>query len=216
VIDYVEDAQRALARSAPLPPGVRVEWAGQYQAWQATRERLALVVPLTLALVALLLVWNTGSLVEACIVLLAVPFSLIGAVWLLLALGYHLSTAVWVGVIALLGLDAQTGVVMLLYLTLAHRERLARGAMRGVADLEEAIVEGAARRLRPKLMTVAAMIAGLLPLLWSQGVGADVMKRVAAPMVGGLVSSFALELLVYPAAFAVWKRRGLEERAADH
>ena len=167
-------------------------------------------------LVALLLYWNTGSAVETGIVLLAVPFSLIGAVWLLWALDYNLSTAVWVGVIALLGLDAQTGVVMLLYLTLAHAERAARGAMRSMHDLEEAIVEGAARRLRPKLMTVAAMTAGLLPLLWSAGVGADVMKRVAAPMAGGLASSFALELLVYPALFAAWKRRSLGSPSPIH
>jgi Cu(I)/Ag(I) efflux system membrane protein CusA/SilA len=143
-------------------------------------------------------------------VLLAVPFSLIGAVWLLWALDYHLSVAVWVGVIALAGLDAQTGVVMLLYLTLAHRRRGAAGQLATPADLEEAIVEGAAGRIRPKLMTVVAMTAGLLPLLWSDGVGADVMKRIAAPMVGGLVTSFALELLVYPALFALWKRRELE------
>jgi Cu(I)/Ag(I) efflux system membrane protein CusA/SilA len=140
-------------------------------------------------------------------VLLAVPFSLIGAVWLLWALDYNLSLAVWVGVIALAGLDAQTGVVMLLYLTLAHRRHVEQGRMRTPADLEEAIVEGAARRIRPKLMTVVAMTAGLLPLLWSEGPGADVMKRVAAPMVGGLASSFALELLVYPALFAIWKGR---------
>jgi Cu(I)/Ag(I) efflux system membrane protein CusA/SilA len=161
----------------------------------------------TLLLVAMLLYWNTGSAVETGIVLLAVPFSLIGAVWLLWALDYNLSVAVWVGVIALAGLDAQTGVVMLLYLTLAHRKRTEEGAMRTPADLEEAIVEGAARRIRPKLMTVVAMTAGLLPLLWSDGPGADVMKRVAAPMVGGLASSFALELLVYPALFAIWKSR---------
>jgi Cu(I)/Ag(I) efflux system membrane protein CusA/SilA len=216
VVDYVEDAQRALARDAQLPAGVRVEWAGKYQAWEATRDRLVLVVPFTLLLVALLLYWNTGSAVETGIVLLAVPFSLIGAVWLLWALDYNLSTAVWVGVIALLGLDAQTGVVMLLYLTLAHAERAARGAMRSMHDLEEAIVEGAARRLRPKLMTVAAMTAGLLPLLWSAGVGADVMKRVAAPMAGGLASSFALELLVYPALFAAWKRRSLGSPSPIH
>jgi Cu(I)/Ag(I) efflux system membrane protein CusA/SilA len=209
VVDYVEDAQRVLAAQVQLPPGVRVAWAGRYQAWETTRDRLLVVVPITLFLVALLLYWNTGSAVETGMVLLAVPFSLVGAIWLLFALGYNVSTAVWVGVIALLGLDAQTGVVMLLYLTLAHRERAAHGEMRDEADLEEAIVEGAARRLRPKLMTVAAMIAGLLPLLWSDGVGADVMKRVAAPMAGGLVSSFLLELLVYPALFAVWKRRTL-------
>jgi Cu(I)/Ag(I) efflux system membrane protein CusA/SilA len=210
IVDYVEDAQRALAAAVELPPGVRIEWAGKYQAWETTRDRLLLVVPFTLFLVALLLFWNTGSLVETGIVLLAVPFSLVGAVWLLWALDYHLSTAVWVGVIALLGLDAQTGVVMLLYLSLAHAERRARGELRSEGDLEEAIVDGAARRLRPKLMTVAAMTAGLLPLLWSDGVGADVMKRVAAPMVGGLASSFALELLVYPALFAAWKRREID------
>jgi Cu(I)/Ag(I) efflux system membrane protein CusA/SilA len=156
-----------------------------------------------------LLYANTGSAIETGMVLLAVPFSLIGAVWLLFALDYHLSVAVWVGVIALAGLDAQTGVVMLLYLTLAHRRRAAEGRLAGAADLEDAIVEGAAGRIRPKLMTVVAMIAGLLPLLWSDGVGADVMKRIAAPMVGGLVTSFALELLVYPALFALWKGRAL-------
>jgi Cu(I)/Ag(I) efflux system membrane protein CusA/SilA len=213
VVDYVEQAQGALAQLA-LPPGVRIAWAGKYQAWETTRDRLLLVVPLTLVLVALLLYWNTGSAVETGMVVLAVPFSLVGAIWLLFLLDYHLSAAVWVGVIALVGLDAQTGVVMLLYLTLAHRERAARGAMRNEADLEEAIVDGAARRLRPKLMTVAAMIAGLVPLLWSDGVGADVMKRVAAPMAGGLVSSFALELLAYPALFALWKSASLPARLA--
>ncbi|MGH6693176.1 MAG: efflux RND transporter permease subunit, partial [Gammaproteobacteria bacterium] len=146
------------------------------------------------------------------IVLLAVPFSLIGAIWLLWLLEYNLSVAVWVGVIALAGLDAQTGVVMLLYLTLAHRRRTQEGQMRTPADLEEAIVEGAARRIRPKLMTVVAMTAGLLPLLWSSGPGADVMKRIAAPMVGGMVSSTILTLAVIPAIYSLWKewevRRG--------
>jgi Cu(I)/Ag(I) efflux system membrane protein CusA/SilA len=207
IVDYVEEARRAVAERVTLPAGVRVEWAGQYQSWQRARDRLVLVLPLTLLLVAMLLYWNTGSAVETGIVLLAVPFSLIGAVWLLWALDYNLSVAVWVGIIALAGLDAQTGVVMLLYLTLAHRKHVTEGRMRTPADLEEAIVEGAARRIRPKLMTVVAMTAGLLPLLWSTGPGADLMKRVAAPMVGGLASSFALELLVYPALFAIWKRR---------
>ena len=168
-------------------------------------------MPLTLLLVSLLLYFNTGSGVETAMILLAVPFSLVGAVWLLWALGYHLSIAVWVGIIALAGLDAQTGVVMLLYLTLAHRAHVASGRMRNMDDLEESIVEGAARRIRPKAMTVVAMIVGLLPLLWSSGTGADVMKRVAAPMVGGLVTSFALELLVYPALFAIWKKRSLPQ-----
>jgi Cu(I)/Ag(I) efflux system membrane protein CusA/SilA len=213
IVDYVRDAQRAVAERASLPAGVRLEWAGQFQAWEHARDRLYVVVPLTLLLVALLLYWNTGSAVETALVLLAVPFSAVGAVWLLWALDYNLSIAVWVGIIALAGLDAETGVVMLLYLTLAHRTHVAEGRMRAMADLEESIVEGAARRIRPKAMTVVAMIAGLLPLLWSDGTGADVMKRIAAPMVGGLVTSFALELLVYPALFAIWKRRALPQGA---
>jgi Cu(I)/Ag(I) efflux system membrane protein CusA/SilA len=210
IVDYVEDARRAVDEHVELPPGVRLEWAGQFQYYERARERLVLVLPLTLLLVAMLLYWNTGSAIETGIVLLAVPFSLIGAVWLLWALEYNLSVAVWVGIIALAGLDAQTGVVMLLYLTLAHRKHVAEGRMQTPADLVEAIVEGAARRIRPKLMTVVAMTAGLLPLLWSSGPGADVMKRIAAPMVGGLASSFALELLVYPALFAIWKRREIQ------
>jgi Cu(I)/Ag(I) efflux system membrane protein CusA/SilA len=213
IVDYVEDAKRAVAAQVALPPGVRLEWAGQYQSFERAQARLVLVLPLTLLLVALLLYWNTGSAVETGIVLLAVPFSLIGAAWLLWLLDYNLSVAVWVGIIALAGLDAQTGVVMLLYLTIAHREHAAAGRLQSDADLEDAIVEGAARRIRPKLMTVVAMTAGLLPLLWSSGPGADLMKRIAAPMVGGLASSFALELLVYPALFAIWKRRGLRGAA---
>jgi Cu(I)/Ag(I) efflux system membrane protein CusA/SilA len=209
LVDYVHEAKRAVAERAALPDGVRLEWAGQFQYYERARARLKLVLPLTLLLVGLFLYWNTRSGVETALVLLAVPFSLIGAVWLLWLLDYNLSIAVWVGIIALAGLDAQTGVVMLLYLTLAHRRHEREGRLRDFQDLEDAIVEGAARRIRPKLMTVLAMSAGLLPLLWSQGTGADVMKRVAAPMVGGLASSFALELLVYPALFAIWKRRSL-------
>jgi Cu(I)/Ag(I) efflux system membrane protein CusA/SilA len=209
IVEYVRDASRAIDAELERPAGVRLEWAGQFESWERARQRLAWVVPLTLAIVALLLYLNTGSAVETAIVLAAVPFSLVGAIWLLWALDYHLSLGVGVGLIALAGLDAQTGVVMLLYLKLAHAERLAAGRMRSPDDLEEAIVDGAARRIRPKLMTVAAMTAGLVPLLVSEGTGADLMKRIAAPMVGGLVSSFALELLVYPALFALWKRRAL-------
>jgi Cu(I)/Ag(I) efflux system membrane protein CusA/SilA len=209
VVDFVEEARAAVAERVALPAGVRVAWAGQFESFERAKARLLVVVPVTLLLVALLLYWNTGSAVETGIVLLAVPFSLIGAVWLLWLLDYNLSVAVWVGIIALAGLDAQTGVVMLLYLTLAHRRRAESGTLRSFADLEDAIVDGAARRIRPKLMTVVAMTAGLLPLLWSEGTGADVMKRIAAPMVGGLASSFALELLVYPALFALWKGRDL-------
>jgi Cu(I)/Ag(I) efflux system membrane protein CusA/SilA len=211
IVDYVHDARRAVAEQVQLPAGVRLEWAGQFQAYERARDRLYVVVPLTLLLVTLLLYFNTGSGVETAMILLAVPFSAVGAVWLLFALGYNLSIAVWVGIIALAGLDAQTGVVMLLYLTLAHRAHVAADRMRNLGDLEESIVEGAARRIRPKAMTVIAMIVGLLPLLWSAGAGADVMKRVAAPMVGGLVTSFALELLVYPALFAIWKQRSLPQ-----
>jgi Cu(I)/Ag(I) efflux system membrane protein CusA/SilA len=209
IVDYVADARQAVAEQVRLPPGVRLEWAGQFRAWEQARDRLYVVVPFTLLLVAMLLYWNTGSAVETGMVLMAVPFSLIGAVWLLWWLDYNLSIAVWVGIIALAGLDAETGVIMLLYLTISHREHEAAGRLRTMADLEEAIVEGAARRLRPKAMTVIATMAGLLPLLWSTGTGADVMKRIAAPMVGGLTTSFLLELLVYPAVFAIWKRRSL-------
>jgi Cu(I)/Ag(I) efflux system membrane protein CusA/SilA len=207
--DYLRDARRAVAAGVVLPPGVRIEWTGQYESYERARRRLARVVPLTLLLIAALLWAGTGSWIETGMVLLAVPFSLIGAVWLLYLLGYNVSVAVWVGLIALAGLDAETGVVMLLYLKLAHRRRLAEGRLASFADLREGIVEGAAQRIRPKLMTVLTMTAGLLPLLWSQGTGADLMKRIAAPMAGGLVTSFLLELLVYPALFALWRARSL-------
>ncbi len=166
-------------------------------------------MPITLIVVFLLLYLNTRSVTETGIVLLAVPFSLIGAVWLLFLLDYNLSVAVWVGMIALAGLDAETGVVMLLYLTLAYRKREEEGRLHTAAELEEAIVEGAAQRIRPKLMTVLTTFIGLLPIMWSAGTGADVMRRIAAPMVGGLITSFLLELTVYPAIFAVWKSRTL-------
>lgn len=207
VAGWVKDA-RPLVDALQLPPGVRLAWAGQIEHLEEARSRLFLVVPITLVIIALLLWWSTRSVVETGIVLLAVPFSLIGAVWLLWALDYHLSVAVWVGFIALAGLDAETGVVMLLYLTIAHRDRKELGLLRTRGDLTEAIVEGSARRIRPKLMTVVTELS-LLPLLWSDGTGADVMKRVAAPMIGGIASSFLLELLVYPALFALWKGRGM-------
>jgi copper/silver efflux system protein len=209
IADYVKEAREVVARDVRLADGVRVAWVGQYKYFERAKEKLSVVVPITLALVFLLLYLNTRSLVETGIVLLAVPFSLIGAVWLLYLLDYNMSVAVWVGIIALAGLDAETGVVMLLYLTLAHRKWEADGRLRSQIDLREAIVDGAARRIRPKLMTVLTMMIGLIPVLWSDGTGADVMKRIAAPMVGGLVTSFVLELLVYPAIFAIWKGRGL-------
>jgi Cu(I)/Ag(I) efflux system membrane protein CusA/SilA len=204
---YVEEARRAVAERVALPDGVRIEWAGQFQHYERAKERLKIVVPVTLFLIVLLLYLSTRSAAEVGIVLLAVPFSLIGAVWLLWLLDYHLSLAVWVGLIALAGLDAETGVVMLLYLKLAWRRRRDEGRLASFEDLREAIVEGAAQRIRPKLMTVLTTVIGLLPVMWSTGTGADVMKRIAAPLFGGIVTSFLLELTVYPAIFALWKRR---------
>ncbi|TNE86879.1 MAG: efflux RND transporter permease subunit [Deltaproteobacteria bacterium] len=207
--DYVAEAKAAVGAQVALPPGMRLSWTGQYKHFERARARMLWVAPLTLLLVFVLLFANTRSVPETLIVLLALPFSLIGAVWLLWALGYHLSVAVWVGLIALAGLDAETGVVMLLYLRMAHARWEREGRLGTRADLREAIVEGAAHRIRPKLMTVLTLIIGLTPLLWSDGAGADVMKRVAAPMVGGVTTSFLLELTVYPAIFAWWRGRGL-------
>jgi Cu(I)/Ag(I) efflux system membrane protein CusA/SilA len=213
IADYVRDAKAAVARTVKPHAGTRIAWVGQFKYLERAKERLTWVIPLTLALVVLLLYANTKSAAETAIVMLAVPFSLVGAIWLLYLLQYNLSVAVWVGIIALAGLDAETGVVMLLYLTLAHARWSSEGRLTSRADLRDAIVEGAAKRLRPKLMTVATMIVGLVPVLWSTGTGADVMKRIAAPMIGGLVTSFLLELTVYPAVFAIWKGRGLPSGA---
>ena len=215
IADYVKDAKAVVAERVKLPAGYRIAWAGQFEYFERARERLKVVLPLTLGLVILLLYLSTRSAVETGIILLAVPFSLIGAVWLLFLLDYNLSVAVWVGIIALAGLDAETGVVMLLYLTLAHRRAEQDGRMNTSADLEEAIVEGAAKRIRPKLMTVATTFIALLPVMWSVGTGSDVMRRIAAPMVGGLGTSFLLELTVYPAIFAIWKARTGRSVAAD-
>ena len=206
IADYVADAKLRVQQRVRVPGGQRLEWAGQFTYFERAKAKLKWVVPITLLIVCLLLYLNTKSLAETLIVLLAVPFSLIGAVWLLYLLDYHLSVAVWVGLIALAGLDAETGVVMLLYLTLSHRRRQERGELQTAADLEEAIVEGSAQRIRPKLMTVMTTLIGLVPVLWSSGAGADVMKRIAAPMIGGLGTSFLLELTVYPALFALWKK----------
>jgi len=204
---WVAEAKRRVAERLRLPVGYTLVWSGQYENLTRVRERLKIVVPLTIAVIALLLYLNTKSGVKTAIVLLAVPFSLVGAVWLLWALGYHLSIAVWVGMIALMGLDAETGVFMLLFLDLAWHERVRAGTMRTRADLDDAIVHGAVKRVRPKMMTVTAAFLGLLPIMWSTGTGADVMKRIAAPMVGGLATSFALELLVYPVVYAIWRSR---------
>jgi Cu(I)/Ag(I) efflux system membrane protein CusA/SilA len=202
---YVEDAKRAVARAVKLPAGYSLEWSGQYENLQRVRARLKVVVPATIFLILFLLYANTRSLAKTAIVVLAVPFSLVGAVWLLWALDYNVSIAVWVGMIALMGLDAETGVFMLLFLDLAYDEARRGGRLRSLGDLHEAIVHGAVKRLRPKLMTVTAAMIGLMPIMWSIGTGADVMKPVAAPMVGGLATSFVLELLVYPPIYLLWK-----------
>ncbi len=202
---YIEEATRLLREKVKLPPGYAVSWSGQYEATQRMKERLIVVVPLTLFLVLFLLYLNTRSITKTCIVLLAVPFSAIGAFWFLYVLGYNMSIGVWVGLIALLGVDAETGVFMLLYLDLAYEQARKEGRLRSLADLQDAIRYGAVRRLRPKFMTVATTFFGLVPIMWSIGTGSDVMRRIAAPMVGGIFTSFLLELLVYPAIYQIWK-----------
>jgi Cu(I)/Ag(I) efflux system membrane protein CusA/SilA len=202
---YVADAKKAVLKEVQLPPGYSLVWSGQYEFMQRVKERLWVVVPITLAIIFLLLYLNTRSIVKTLIILLAVPFSAVGAIWLLYFLGYNTSIAVWVGLIALLGVDAETAVFMLLYLDLAYHDMKSKGLMRSREHLQEAIVHGAVKRLRPKFMTVAVMFMGLVPILWSVGAGADVMKRIAAPMVGGIFSSFLMELLVYPAIYWIWK-----------
>jgi Cu(I)/Ag(I) efflux system membrane protein CusA/SilA len=211
---YVDEAKKAVTEGLALPAGYSLEWSGQYENMIRVRERLKLVVPATVFLIFFLLYLNTRSGVKAGIVMLAVPFSVVGAVWLMYLLGYNVSIAAWVGMIALMGLDAETGVFMLLFLDLSYDEARARGRLRTLADLHEAIVHGAVKRVRPKMMTVTAAFMGLMPIMWSTGAGADVMKRVAAPMVGGLATSFLMELLVYPAIYLLWKRRTVESESA--
>jgi len=202
---YVEEAKTIVRDKVALPPGYTLQWSGQYENMLRVRERLKIVVPITIFLIFVLLYLNTKSAVKATIVMLAVPFSVVGAVWLLYLLGYNVSIAVWVGMIALMGLDAETGVFMLLFLDLSYDDWVRQGKMRTKADLQEAILHGAVKRIRPKMMTVCAAMMGLMPILWSLGTGADMMKRVAAPMIGGLVTSFIMELLVYPPIYEYWK-----------
>ncbi|WHZ14936.1 MAG: Copper/silver efflux RND transporter, transmembrane protein CusA [Nitrospira sp.] len=211
---YVQEAQRVVRERVTLPSGYRLIWTGQYEHLVRAEERLKLVVPVTLALILLLLYLNFRSLAKSLIVLLSVPFAAIGAIWYLDYLGYNLSVAVWVGIIALAGVAAETGVVMLVYLDEAYERRMRAGLMTTAHDLREAIMEGAVQRVRPKMMTVAAIMGGLLPIMWTTGTGADVMKRIAAPMIGGMVSSTVLTLLVIPVLYALWRGRSIwkEER----
>ncbi len=204
---YVSRAKEIIAKEVHVPNGYLISWSGQFENMERVKERLKFVIPITLVLIMFLLYFNTKSLIKTGIVLLAVPFSLIGAVWFLVFLGYNLSIAAWVGMIALLGLDAETGVFMLMYLDLAFDERVQKGKMNSLDDLRSAVIEGAVHRVRPKLMTVTALFMGLIPIMWSLGAGSDVMKRIAAPMIGGLISSFLLELLIYPVIFYIWKSK---------
>jgi copper/silver efflux system protein len=215
---YVESAMRAVndavgSGAIKLPSGYSIFWSGQYEYMLRARQRLMVVVPLTLLIILLIIYLNTRSAIKTAIVLLAVPFSLVGAFWVLYLLNYNLSVAVWVGLIALAGLDAETGVVMLLYLDIAYADWIKRGQMRSLPDLRDAIYHGAVKRVRPKAMTAAVIIAGLMPILWSHGAGADVMKRIATPMIGGVVTSTIMELVVYPAIFYVWRSRSLKTSA---
>ncbi len=206
---FVDRAKNMINEKVSVPNGYLVSWSGQFENMERVKERLKVMIPITLMLIIFLLFFNTRSWIKTGIVLLAVPFSLIGAVWLLVILGYNLSIAAWVGMIALLGLDAETGVFMLMYLDLAFDGRVKRGEMKSLDDLRGAVVEGAVHRVRPKLMTVAALFMGLIPIMWSVGAGSDVMKRIAAPMIGGLFTSFLLELLIYPVVFYLWKARAV-------
>lgn len=202
---YVPEARAMLDQAVRIPSGYSLQWSGSFQAMQRANQRLMYVIPVTLGGIFILLYLNTQSLVKVFIVLLAVPFSLIGAFVILYLLDYNLSVAVWVGIIALAGVDAETGMVMLLYLDVAYERRKREGRMHSLADLREAAMEGAVQRVRPKMMTVMAILMGLLPIMWSAEVGSDVMKRIAAPMVGGVITSFILELLIYPPIYTIWK-----------
>ena len=205
IADYVNLARQVVNEKEAVPQGVRIEWAGQFKYFERAKAKLKVLVPLTLAIVFLMLFLNHGSIGEALIILLTIPFSLIGAVWLLYLLDYNMSIAVWVGMIALAGLDAEMGVLMMLYMDLSCRQRSAENRLQSRQDLTEAIVEGAVRRIRPKLMTGMTMLIGLAPILWNTGTGADVMKRIAAPMVGGIISALLMVLIVFPAVYSYWK-----------
>jgi Cu(I)/Ag(I) efflux system membrane protein CusA/SilA len=208
---YIAEANAVLQKSVHMPAGFAMNWGGQYESSQRANERLRVIIPATIGLVMLLIYLSTRSMAKTMIVLLAIPFSAIGAIWSLSILHYNLSVAVWVGLIALLSIDAETGVFMLLYLDLSYAEARAANRLRTLADLREAILEGAAKRLRPKFMTFATTCIGLFPIMWSIGAGSDVMKRIAAPMIGGIFSSFVLELLIYPAVYELWKRQTVDE-----
>jgi Cu(I)/Ag(I) efflux system membrane protein CusA/SilA len=204
---YIDEAGQLLRKSVALPAGYAITWSGNYEAMERLKDRLKVIIPITLLLILFLLYLNTRSLTKTMIILLAVPFSAVGAVWFLYLLGYNMSAATWVGLIALLGVDAETGVFMLLYLDLAYDQAKKEGRLNNLKELRQAVINGAVKRVRPKFMTVATMFLGLVPIMWASGTGSDVMKRIAAPMIGGIFTSFFLELLIYPAIYEFWKRK---------
>jgi len=206
---YVADAQREVAARVKMPPGYSIVWSGQYEYMQRAKETMKLVIPATLALIFLLLYFNFNSVGETLIVMLSLPFALVGGIWFLWALSFNWSVAVAIGFIALAGVAAETGVVMLIYLDHAWAARCAKGAPPTMRDLYDAVMEGAVERVRPKMMTVTAIMAGLLPIMWGDGAGASVMRRIAAPMIGGMISSTVLTLLVIPAIYSLWKERSI-------
>jgi Cu(I)/Ag(I) efflux system membrane protein CusA/SilA len=206
---YVQNAQKIVAEKIKLPTGYTIAWSGQYEYMLRAKKRLMYVIPLTIVIIFVIIFLNTKSLIKTAIVFLAVPFSLVGAIWLIYLLGYNMSVAVWVGIIALAGLDAETGVVMLFYLDQAYEDFKGRGVLNDRNDLADSIYVGAVKRVRPKVMTICVIVAGLVPILWSQGAGADVMKRIATPMVGGVVTSGIMELAIYPIIFFLWRSRRL-------
>jgi Cu(I)/Ag(I) efflux system membrane protein CusA/SilA len=213
---YIKDAQKVISQNIKLPAGYNLVWSGEFEFIQRAQKRLMLVIPLTLFIIMIILFLNTKSLTKTAIVLLAVPFSLVGAIWYLYLLGFNMSLAVWVGLIALAGLDAETGVVMLLYLERAYDAAKAQGMMNTLADLRHAIDEGAVQRVRPKIMTASVIMAGLVPIMWSHGTGSDVMKRIAAPMVGGVLTSVLMELAVYPVIYFLWRGKHLQREAHEN
>jgi Cu(I)/Ag(I) efflux system membrane protein CusA/SilA len=216
IADYVEGARNVVAERVDLPAGYRLEWAGQFTYFERAKARLAVLVPLTVFVIFFMLFMHRKSLTETLIVMTALPFSAVGSVSLLAALDYNLSVAVAVGMIAAAGLAVELGLLMMLYLDLAWRRRREQSEMRSRADLTAAITEGASQRIRPMLMTGLATLAGLVPIMYSTGSGADVMKRIAAPMLGGVGAALVLVLIVFPAIFSFWRGRGLPKDAGGH
>jgi len=207
---YVAEAREVVSRELQLPPGYTLAWSGEYEFMERVVEKMRVVVPVTLAIIFLLLYFNFRGIPETLIVMLTLPFALVGGVWFLWAAGYNTSVAVWVGFIALAGVAVETGVVMLIYLDEAFEGRRRDDRLQSREDVGEAVQEGALERLRPVVMTLTAIIAGLMPILWSHGAGADVMKRIAAPMVGGMLSAAVLTLIVIPAVYVLWRRAQVE------